>query len=388
MSGFGQPALAALLEQAVAAQQGVGLPFRDYMDLVLYHPREGYYMGVTSPIGRGGDFVTSPEITSLFGELLTLQWIEIWQALGQPGRFTVVELGPGSGRLAADVLTTARRFPPFCAALDYRLVECSPGLQDLQRRTLAAIGALEQVSWPDGQALTGIEGVIFSNEFFDALPVHWVEQGEDGLLELRVHRGEQGWIARPGPPGAGLDPELLARRGIHLAPGHRTEVGLEGLAWMERLARTLERGLLVTVDYGHPAADYYHPVRSAGTLAGHRRQERVDDPLAHPGAMDLTAHVDFSALAAAGTRGGLDTLGFTAQGWFLLGLGILERLEQVQRRQGETGAAGGEALKEAVLRLIMPGAMGERFKVLAQGRGLPEDFRPAGFRLNDQRHRL
>ncbi|MBF0153798.1 MAG: SAM-dependent methyltransferase [Magnetococcales bacterium] len=382
-----------ILSCAAVTAGGV-LPFDHFMELALYHPEQGYYMRRHARIGRSGDFVTAPEITSLFGELLTLQWVEVWELLGRPARFDLVELGAGTGRLACDVLMTARRFPDFARALHYVIVERSCDFRARQQEMLAplestgvAVTWMEDLDSLAAAMADGVVGGIFSNEFFDALPVHWVTMTDAGLRALGATWNGESWQVAE----TALPPEVVAdhfsRRGITLETGYRTEIGSQAMAWMERLGSLLRHGVVLTIDYGHPERDYYHPSCRAGHLVGHRRHERIDDPLASPGEMDLTAHVDFSSLARSGERAGLTTLGFTTQGWFLLGLGILTRLEQLLAREKMIREER-ERLQSAVRRLIMPDAMGERFKVLVQGVGLPPDTTLAGFRLNDQRLRL
>ncbi|MEO5370124.1 MAG: SAM-dependent methyltransferase [Magnetococcus sp. DMHC-1] len=376
-----------------AAEAGGALPFVRFMELALYHPEQGYYMQQRSRIGRSGDFVTAPEVTSLFGELLALQWFEVWELLGCPERFDLVELGAGTGQLAVDLLTTARHIPGFARALHYVIVERSPDFQAVQERMLTRAGAQGQVSWQASlESLSasleqGLVGGILSNEFFDALPVHWLEMTADGWRELGAAWTGDAWQAVTIPLTPAVDPDYFSRRGLQVTAGYRTELGLEGQAWMQRLGKMLRRGVILTIDYGYPEREYHHPHRPAGRLVGHRHHERVDDPLAFPGEMDLTAHVDFSALARMGRASGLETLGFTSQGWFLMGLGILTRLEKLLAGD-KVPPAIKKQLPGAVQRLIMPDAMGERFKVLAQGTGLPPGSLLAGFRLNDQCQRL
>lgn len=373
-----------------ADEAGGVLPFHRFMELALYHPRFGYYQAPRERLGAAGDFVTAPEITSLFGELLTLQIHQVWEAMGSPARLDVVEAGPGSGRLAADILTTAKKFPQFGEAVDYTLVEISPSFRSLQEKTLDAAGVdpaaycwVESVE--EAAGCSGISGVILSNELIDAFPVHWLEMTGEGLRELGTVFEEGRW--RPVPLGSSgeVPDDYFSGRGIELPVGSRVEAGLAGQAWMRQAGKSLDRGLILTIDYGYPMRELYSDAYLAGTLVGHYRHERVDDPLLHPGEMDLTAHVDFSALAEAGEAAGLTTLGFTTQAWFLMGLGVLQRLERLTASGG--GGEKSEALKQAVMRLILPDAMGERFKVLLQGRGL-DGFAPFGCSMNDRRKKL
>ncbi|MEO5364310.1 MAG: SAM-dependent methyltransferase [Magnetococcus sp. DMHC-8] len=380
-------ALQSILRQAIAQAGGL-LPFVRFMDLALYHPRHGYYMTGRSRLGRTGDFVTAPEMTSLFGELLTLQWIEIWQQLDQPARFQVVEAGAGSGKLAVDILRTARRFPAFQEALAYGVLEISPDFRALQRRTLAEAGfAPDRIDWYDtlaDLAEGGVEGVLFSNELLDALPVHWLEMTAAGLRELGVALDGAGLTTGLMPVAPPLGADHFTRLGLTLPVGMRTEVGLAASDWMAQAARCLRRGVIVTIDYGYTQAEYYGPALPQGTLTGFYRHQQVADPLQHPGEMDLTAHVNFTAVAQAGEAQGLTTLGYTTQAWFLMGLGILQRLE---RLAGAWPAAEQQRLQQTVMRLIMPQGMGERFKVLAQGRGLTASLL-SGFSLHNPVARL
>ncbi|MBF0180735.1 MAG: SAM-dependent methyltransferase [Magnetococcales bacterium] len=358
------------------------VPFWRGMELALYHPEHGYYMTGRQRIGREGDFVTAPELTSLFGELLTLQCIEVWELLGRPDPFVVVEMGGGSGRLAFDFLATARRFADFFRAFAYRVVEISPDFRARQQELVKSLGfGTEKITWSETLPERIEAGVILGNEFLDALPVHWVEMTPHGLMEVALAPDGQIMLVPPQPP---LDSDYFNGFGINLASGYRTEIGLAAASWMEQAALTLHQGVVLMIDYGWPASEYYAPIRSHGTLAGHQGHERVDDPLHCLGAMDLTAHVDFSAMARAGTRAGLTPVGFTTQGWFLMGLGILERL---QRLTGKVAPEQAESLRQAVMRLILPDAMGERFKVLAMGKRVPQGSL-SGFRLNDQWPRL
>lgn len=375
------------LQQAITEAGGT-LSFCHFMQQALYHPQHGYYMTDRPRLGREGDFVTAPEMTSLFGELLTLQCIELWEHMGRPGLFHVVEAGAGNGKLAADMLRTARRFPPFHAALAYTILEISPTFQARQRHTLQEAGVpREAVRWiqdlaslPEGT----LDGVLLSNEFLDAFPVHWVEMTEAGLREIAITQGRDGFettLVAMTPP---LDAHYFTARGLELPVGTRTEIGRAATTWMTQAGRLLKRGVILSMDYGCSQAEYYGPAFPQGTLTGFYQHQQISDPLQHPGEMDLTAHVNFTAMARAGEEGGLTTLGYTTQAWFLMGLGILQRLEMLAKNQEKKAH---ERLKQTVLRLIMPQGMGDRFKVLAQGKGV-SGVALAGFSLNNQCQRL
>lgn len=378
------------LKKIIVDAGGV-IPFEQFMAHALYHPQLGYYTAVKDRLGPNGDFVTAPELTSLFGELLALQFIEVWQYMGSPERFQLVEMGPGSGCLAKDILRTAKRFPVFYKAVDYCLVEISPDFQAMQKASLAASGFADKANWfADLHSAAGDEGIvgaIFGNEFLDALPVYWLEETASGLQEVGVRMSQSGepgdFTATVMPLSNQIAADYFVRRDIKLAEGTRTEIGLQAQQWTSKAGALLQRGMLLLLDYGHPQKEYYAPLRLSGTLAGHFKHVRVDNPLDHPGEMDLTAHVDFSAIRDAGINAGLELLGYTSQGWFLMGLGILERLEMLLNADSENIGN----LKEAVMRLILPEGMGETFKVIAMGRDI-ENLKPSGFRLQDQSMRL
>ncbi|WP_130472159.1 class I SAM-dependent methyltransferase [Candidatus Magnetaquicoccus inordinatus] len=378
-----------LLQQAIQEAGGL-LPFHSYMRLVLYHPQYGYYMKQHPRLGRSGDFVTAPEMTSLFGELLTLQWIEIWQRLGEPATFELVEAGAGSGRLALDIYRTAQRFPAFAAALSYTILEISPDFCSAQQKLLQQAGCpMTRFRWCntlDELEEKGVEGVIFSNEFLDAFPVHWVEMHSEGLRELAVVQEEQGLSLAVMPVAAPLHPDHFMRLGITLPLGMRTEVACAANVWMAQAARILRRGVIVSIDYGLTRAEYYHSTAlPQGTLTGFFRHQQINNPLLHPGEMDLTSHVHFTDLAEVGEEQGLYTIGYTTQAWFLMGLGILQRLEQLARSQSVERM---QEIRQTVMRLLMPQGMGERFKVLMQGRNFPHEPLPAGFSLHNAKQRL
>ena len=376
-----------ILNQAIAQAGGV-LPFHQFMQQALYHPQHGYYMTQRPRLGRQGDFVTAPEMTSLFGELLTLQCIEIWQRLDCPARFQVVEAGAGSGKLAMDILRTAHRFPAFREALTYTILEVSPDFQARQQQTLEEAGiSPHTLHWiPDLSSLpeSSIEGILFSNEFLDAFPVHWVEMTQDGLREIAVTQGARNFETTKIPCAPPVDPHYFSTLGIDLPVGRRTEIGLASVAWMVQAGRVLKRGVILSIDYGCTQEEYYGPAFPQGTLTGFYQHQQINNPLRYPGAMDLTAHVNFSAMARAGASSGMVTLGYTTQAWFLMGLGILQRMEMLAKSQE---SALHESLRQTVSRLIMPQGMGERFKVLAQGKGVTETPL-AGFSLNNKCQRL
>ncbi|MBF0621919.1 MAG: SAM-dependent methyltransferase [Magnetococcales bacterium] len=373
--------------RAQADSSGGVLPFVRFMAHALYHPQWGYYISGRPKLGRGGDFVTAPEMTAMFGELIAVQIVEVWEIMGCPDSFTVVEMGGGSGKLAWDVLGVLQRIQPLYDALSFVLIETSPDFQNQQRNRLSEDPKrLSVCVWEtDITACDSFEGVIYSNEFLDALPVHWVEMTESGLQERAVVWQDERWDFTCIPPELPLSADYFDHLNCALSVGFQTEVGLAGQQWMALAANQLNRGLILSIDYGYCAKDYY--ALPQGTLMGHRGHQTVNNPLETPGEMDLTAHVDFSAIARSGVQQGLTTIGWTTQAWFLMGLGLLERMDAVMR-SATIPESDREHVRQTVMRLTMPDGMGERFKVLAQGRGLPEGAVLTGFRLNDQQKRL
>jgi SAM-dependent MidA family methyltransferase len=351
------------------------MTFARFMELALYHPDLGYYAGGARGPGRDADFLTAPESHPLFGWAVARQLDEVWDRLGRPERFTVREHGAGSGALAAAIIDGLRRSgSPLGDALRYRIVERSGPREQQVAERLAAMGAGSVLEADDGSPIIG---AVLANEVLDALPVHRVEGRPDGELdELFVDLDGSGTLMSvAGPPrDPGLRDRLVAE-GIRLAPGQRAEVCLAIDGWMADAAAGLARGLLLIVDYGHPAAALYDPSRGS-LLRAYVRHRVHDDPYANVGRQDLTAHVDLTAVASAAAAAGLDHLGTTTQAAFLAGLEAGELLVALQSDAGTT-LQGYLDARSALLRMLDPGATG-RFAVVAFGRHLPVEPPLAG----------
>ncbi|BCP54652.1 ATP synthase subunit beta [Kaistia sp. 32K] len=318
----------------------------DYMAACLGDPEHGYYM-TREPFGAAGDFITAPEVSQMFGELIGLWAVECWRRMGRPSEFVLAEIGPGRGTLMADALRAARIEPAFLAAARIHLVETSERLRAVQRETLDghAIEWLERVDdLPDGPA------ILLANEFFDALPIRQFLRTDEGWAERMVglRDGALAFGLRPGARIDGADERAPA--------GATLEVATISAAIMATLADRLRRfgGALLAIDYGHAGEGFGDTLQA---VRGHR----FDDPLAHPGEADLTVHVDFAALSRVATAQGARPSPIWTQGEFLLALGLLERA-------GRLGAgkdpATQDAIRAAVERLAGPEAMGTLFKVL------------------------
>jgi len=374
-------ALTRHLADHIRQQPQQRIPFATYMDWVLYHPEQGYYTR-RIPIGEQGDYITSSSLGADFGELLAEQFVQVWQGLGQPVPFTLVEQGAGQGLLAADILTyLQRQQPQFFEAIEYRIIERSPQLaRDQQRRLGAALSGWDGLSWcrwgdiPDG----ALVGCVFANELVDAFPVHRVQVVAGQLQEIYVAVDPASDPVTPGfieVTGALSTPALqdyFQRLDIDFAAypdGYTTEVNLAALGWVETVATRLQQGYLLTIDYGYPADRYYRPTRP-GTLQCYYQHHHHSDPYRNIGHQDITAHVDFTTLEAAGERCGLRAVGFTQQGLFLMALGLGDRLNELSQNSDRS-------LNQIIHRrnalhaLMDPTGVGN-FGVLIQGKGLPD----------------
>ena len=356
-------ASARLLERVREEIRAAGgwIPFSRYMELALHLPGLGYYAGGASKLGAPGDFTTAPEMGPLFGRTLARQIAEILR----PGE-AILEFGAGSGALAAELVQALPGVP-------YLILETSAELADRQRARLGG-----HAQWI-AQVPEGFCGVMLANEVLDAMPVHALAWRREGVRERGVSEsdGALGWAERPATGEA-----LAAARALRLEAPYESEIGLVGRAWMKLVAPRLSRGALLVVDYGFPEREYYHPQRVQGTLMCHYRHRAHGDPFLYPGLQDITAHVDFTALARAAAEAGLEVLGYASQARFLVNCGITEVLETYD---AEDVARYAPRASEAQ-KLLSPAEMGEVFKVLAVGRGVPQPL--LGFANGERSHTL
>ena len=351
------------------------------MELALYHPVEGYYTRRAGLIGPKGDFYTAPRLSPVFGELVGKQIAEFWEKLGAPAEFQVVEMGAGQGLLAGDILTYLQRADPaLWPALRYIIVEISEPLKLAQRRRLESLpeGAhlLDKVAW---HTLAGfrrgeIQGCFVSNELLDAFPVHLLTIQSGQWREIYVTVSDNGEFEEVIGPLS--DPALanyFERLGLSAEPyeeGYRTEVNLRMLKWLEEVAFGLGQGYILTIDYGYPAPQRYNPLRRDGTLQCYSQHQVHANPYINIGRQDITSHIDFTSLVRRGEELGLQTLGFTRQAPFLLGLGLGDKLAGLSTGPASLDARQQLAERNALQELINPSGMGN-FGVLIQGRQLP-----------------
>ncbi len=359
-----------------------GIPFRRFMELALYAPGLGYYRTGTHKFGPGGDFITAPELSPLFARCLARQCAEILERLGGGD---ILELGAGSGIMAAELLLEFQALDALPST--YAILELSGELRQRQRHILMerAPELLSRVRWLDALPKPGFRGVMLGNEVLDALPVERFRVGQRDVLPLHVIWTGTGFALTPGPRNPALEAFLETLQGAigqPLPPGYESEYSPTLAPWLHALAERLAVGVMLLVDYGYPRREYYHPERAAGTLLCHYRHRVHADPLAWPGLQDITASVDFTAVAEAALAAGLTVAGYSPQTYFLFGCGLEELVAEADPRHTARYAE----LTRQVKLLTLPGEMGERFKAIALSRGLEPPLR--GFRFLDQRQRL
>ncbi len=366
----GHPELIRVIANEI--QRTGPIPFARFMELVLYHPEFGYYMRAgeqgSERIGWHGDYYTSSDVHPALARALARQARQADDLLGRPDPFTVIEMGAGKGLLARDFLDdSAKQHSSFFDRLRYVIVERSPAMRASQRSNLAPwLERPSRVSWVNElQELRNgsVVGVMLSNELVDAFPVHRIkiEQGQTKEIFVDYHGGR--FCERLQAPST---PELsayLRRLSLSLPEGYTTEINLEALGWMKEVARVLNRGLVMTIDYGHTAQDLYGPDRRRGTLLCYHAQMASEDPYLRVGLQDMTTHVDFTSLATIGEEAGLQVTGFTNQMSFLMGMGVEQWLDALEP---------GSAEFQSVVQLLRPEGMGRTFKILIQHKGITE----------------
>ena len=349
------------------------LTFARFMELALYDDEHGYYMTgggpsrETSPIGgEGSDFFTAPCLSPILAKCLVRQLAEIDDRLGHPPVFHLVEMGPGEGTLLRDMLQECQeQQPSLLPRLACILVERSPAFRRQQQANLAAWKEQgEEIRWVDDlEAISdaSLTGTLLSNELVDAFPVHRVRMGQDGLRELYVTSRGHALQERWGEPSTPELSSFLSELDVELPVGFTTEISLEAVKWIKQVARVLDRGVVITIDYGHTARDYVAPERKNGTLMAYYRHTVSTNPYQRVGEQDLTAHVNFSSLAHTGEQVGLTTTGLTNLQHFLMSLGIDELVR---------GCDQESTVVQAAAQLLRPHGMGTTFKILMQHRGI------------------
>jgi SAM-dependent MidA family methyltransferase len=361
-----EPALVAQIRAEIAASGPI--TFARFMAIALYDPDHGYYRGATNRPGRSGDFLTAPELHPIFGGALSRQVAEVWHRLGRPNPFVLREYGAGSGTLAATIVDGLRADgSALVDALAYEPVEVNA----FRRAEIAErLGAFIRAGATAPSAVTPFTGVVLANEFLDALPVHRVTRQGGRLVERFVDWDEAGsrLVELPGEPSTPALAARLAADGVELGNGQLGEICLDIEPWLAGVSQSLERGLVLVIDYGHPAPVLYDPARVGGSLRAYAGQRAHADPFVAIGRQDLTAHVDLTALEALARAVGLDVLGQVSQAELLVGCGLEELLDRI-RSNPATTMEEWLAARSAIARLLDPAALGG-FPAVLLGRGL------------------
>ncbi len=368
--------------QADIERNGGWIAFDAYMAAALYTPNLGYYAGGSQKFGADGDFVTAPELGDLFGQSLASQIVEVFGAIDE---HAILEFGAGTGALAATVLNSLAAQDAL--PLEYLILEVSNELRARQQLTIERLAPkfCERVKWLDALPAT-FSGVVIANEVLDAMPVKIFEQDPSAeILEVGVslsdkHNPEDAFCWRLGPAEPALREAVKHFGIINEGESYRSEVHHQAQAWVQSLGQILKQGAVMLIDYGFAQHEYYHPDRRGGTLMCHYRHRAHENPFFLPGLQDITAHVNFSAVARSAHLAGLDILGYATQGAFLLSTGLLNRLPIDLPTQAQI------ELAQEIKKLSLPHEMGELFKVMVLGKEL--ELSLSGFDQQDMRTRL
>jgi len=375
------PKLQNIIVNSINNSVNKRITFAEYLNLVLYHPNYGYYNSGAVKIGATGDFFTSSSLGKDFGELLAVQFIEMWHTLGCPNPFYLVEMGAGNGQLAYDILAFLQidnNCFELIQALKYVIIEQSPTLIETQKKIVKSFKTFD-ISWrtwndiPDNT----IDGCFFSNELIDAFPVHLVTKNQGRIQEVYLTIEQDKLTETIAPVSTEELIKYFDLVEINLfdprySQNYRTEVNLNALNWLETLANKLKRGYILTIDYGYTADKYYRPQRNKGTLQCYYQHRRHNNPYVNIGYQDITAHADFTALERQGELNNLENIGFTQQGLLLMALGLGDRLNELS--SGKYDLSQIFKRRNTLHQLIDPTGLGG-FGVLLQGKGLTEKER-------------
>jgi SAM-dependent MidA family methyltransferase len=340
------PILCEKIKNHLANSPQQRITFAKYMDMVLYHPQDGYYSTQAVNLGKKGDFFTSVHLGADFGEMLATQFVDMWESLGKPPKFSLVEMGAGQGYLAADILNFLQKNSgDFFQVVEYIIVEKSPILQKQQQQKLEGF----DVNWCDLEEIVddSIVGCFFSNELVDAFPVHQFIVNQGKIAEIFVTHESLLPVEPPEKTSNNWENSFVEVTGeistsqlvsyfelidinIHTySDEYRSEVNLAALDCLTTVSAKLQKGYLLTIDYGYSATRYYNPRRNQGNLQCYYQHQRHDNPYINIGKQDITTHVDFTALELWGEKCGLKKVGFTQQALFLMALGLGTRIAQI-----------------------------------------------------------
>ena len=385
-------ALVDQIRDAISNNHG-WIDFSDYMQLALYSPGLGYYSAGAQKIGEAGDFITAPQLGNQFAGCIARQCIEVFDNMeagesnqtGITAGRTIIEFGAGTGKLASDILIY---FNQSQNEIDgYVIVETSAELKQRQRQTIQqdCPEMLSKVRWLDCIPESGFSGVVIANELLDALPVSRFEIDESGIARRLGVICQDGFESKVA--GTSLPEKYQDRlRPFNLSKGYRSEIGMVAEAWLKTVCESLNQGVIILIDYGYPDNEYYHWDRTQGTLMCHFQHTAHVDPFLYPGLQDITAHVDFSAMAAAAIESGMDLVGYCNQAAFLLSLNILENAQVECSEESTDGIKNNIERSLEIKKLTLPHEMGEIFKVLALSKNYDEPL--SGFTMQNHGYRL
>ncbi|MFI4937896.1 MAG: class I SAM-dependent methyltransferase [Candidatus Berkiellales bacterium] len=365
-------------------QAGGWISFADFMDIALYAPGLGYYSAGMNKFGISGDFVTAPEISPLFSQCMGAQCAQVLSHLNA-NEMNILELGAGSGKMASIILPYLAE--QNCLPKHYWILEVSADLKARQQQYLNehCQPFFDKFVWLERLPEKPFEGIIIGNEVLDAMPVHLFQIGNNHqILEGFVGEANGTWQLAYREPKTPHLKEAVENLHVDFSPGYTSEINLSLNPLVEALSQSLEKGIILFLDYGFPRHEYYHPSRHMGTLTCHYRHHVISDPLQYIGLQDITAHVDFTAVALAGQSCGLDLVGFTHQAAFLIGNDLLKFAEAAAHQTSY-------AISQQIQYLTAPHEMGELFKAIALSKRFEELVRKEplkGFQMFDQRQRL
>lgn len=356
-----QTSLSDIIKKKIACEGPIS--FRDFMEMALYYPGLGYYTSERTKIGKSGDFYTSACVNPIFGAMVAKQIEEMAALLGEK-EFTIVEYGAGTGLLCRDILNYLENNKDLYSRLNYCIIEKSPAMREIAAKCLCE----KKITWyENSESLSGINGCVLSNELVDNLAVHQVVMQEE-LMEIFVDdNGEFVEVLKPARPEL---KNYLAELKITLPEGFRTEINLDAIDWMKEISARLNKGYVITIDYGYPSSELYDNCRNKGTLTCFHKHSTNRKPYTAVGEQDITAHVNFSALCLWGYKNGLDFCGYRDQGDFLLALGFKEQMKQYRINQAHDLL---KYEKEAVISNLLIEDMGRKFKVLIQQKGIGKE---------------
>ncbi len=392
LEDLGHPDLVKIIQDRITSRGRI--TFAEFMEMALYTPDLGYYTSGGEKIGLEGDYYTSTDLHPLFGEMMGRQLVQIVEkseGLAWPARargvedeirspLMIIEMGAGKGILCQDILNYIRRVhPQVYQCLTYWIIEKSPNMIRRQKDRLLPYIQDDKVKWAAGLDhpvfLKGIIGFVLSNELLDAFPVHRLVKMGGALKEIYVTLKDGRFQEILDVPSRPDLPNYFEKLGVVLEEGQQAEVNLKALDWIKQVGRSLSQGVVITVDYGYPAAELYSPDRKRGTFLCYYQHRVSENPYIRVGRQDMTAHVDFTSLVRAGREVGLEVTGFTNQEYFLMGLGITREMETRLQRHGDlpAGQAGLQSREkelEAMKNLIAPDGLGRVFKILIQHKRL------------------